>query len=376
MKIGFMSSLVNALLVFIILALVAVVFYMRSAALENLFGGVVNSVQGMTNPSQAYNYTQIPVASGQSQNVSENVSGEVIGIPAINQSQLADYALSLINHDREQYNLSPVTLSNVPSAQQHADSMLYYDYFSHWDIYDLKPYMRYTLLGGNGSVSENIAYQSSKTCLANICKGTINPNKSLQSMEYGMMYNDSVCCNNGHRDNILNPYHNQVSIGIAYNGSTIYFVEDFVNNYIKWADTSPIYGNNGEIYLYGSLYPVYSANFTVSQIYMSYDPPLQNLTTSQLPQGSYSYGGNIAGIVGNSSIYYPALYTIIANNYYVSSKYFTIDFNISNLTKKYGAGEYTAIVLLQDIRNNQTLEGSTYTIFINSSGKQYIPKYA
>src|SRR5690242_9097656 len=58
-----------------------------------------------------------------------------------NQS-LYEYALSLINNDRAQYGLSPVTLSNEPSAQQHSQSMLDNHYFSHWDMYGMKPYMR------------------------------------------------------------------------------------------------------------------------------------------------------------------------------------------------------------------------------------------
>jgi hypothetical protein len=47
--------------------------------------------------------------------------------------------------------------------------------------------------------------------------------------EWAMMNNDLQCCNNGHRNNILDPRANRVSIGIAYDSSShiIYFVEDF-----------------------------------------------------------------------------------------------------------------------------------------------------
>lgn len=49
-----------------------------------------------------------------------------------------------------------------------------------------------------------------------------------------MMNYDAACCNNGHRDNILDSLHNQVSIGIAYSQQTdtLYFVEDFQNSYV------------------------------------------------------------------------------------------------------------------------------------------------
>ena len=41
------------------------------------------------------------------------------------------------------------------------------------------------------------------------------------------MNNDSECCGNGHRDNILNSFHNRVSIGVSYDATHVYFVEDF-----------------------------------------------------------------------------------------------------------------------------------------------------
>ena len=63
-------------------------------------------------------------------------------------AQIIQFALSNINSERSQFGLQPVTLSNVTSGQQHSDSMLYYGYFSHWDPFGMKPYMRYTLLGG------------------------------------------------------------------------------------------------------------------------------------------------------------------------------------------------------------------------------------
>ena len=128
---------------------------------------------------------------------------------------LANYTLSLINKDRAAYGLGNVTLSSTESAQQHADSMLHNGYFSHWDIYGMKPYMRYTLLGGLGAMQENIAYTQSgvSACLGSLCKtyGNVNVSNAIAGMEYSMMYNDSICCNNGHRDNILDPNHNGAS---------------------------------------------------------------------------------------------------------------------------------------------------------------------
>jgi len=64
--------------------------------------------------------------------------------PNINQ-ELVDYALVLINNDRQSNGKENVTLSNVNSAQIHADNMLKHSFFSHWDLNGYKPYMRYSL---------------------------------------------------------------------------------------------------------------------------------------------------------------------------------------------------------------------------------------
>ena len=65
-------------------------------------------------------------------------------------SEWQNYSLSIINQNRTSSGLNPVTLSPIPSAQQHADSMLQSGYFSHWDTQGYKPYMRYSVSGRDG----------------------------------------------------------------------------------------------------------------------------------------------------------------------------------------------------------------------------------
>ena len=154
--------------------------------------------------------------------------------------QLAQYALFLINNDRKQFGLGNVSLSAILSGQQHADSMLYFDYFSHWDTQGYKPYMRYTLLGGTGAVSENMDFGSCTDSQPGSTKVYPQPcnlqtaESALAEAEWFMMNNDSVCCGNGHRDDILSPSHNRVSLGIAYNQTILFFVEDFENVYANF----------------------------------------------------------------------------------------------------------------------------------------------
>ena len=361
-----MPNLYDAMSVIIDIIFIVVIIFLlfllvtRIGGVERLvydLKGFLNGTSGLPSP-----FSQSNLSIPQSHNAS---------IPKINQSQLAAYALSLINKDRAQYGLGPVNLSTEPSGQQHAESMLEYGYFSHWDTYGMKPYMRYTLLGGNGSVTENIAYEQSESCTIISCSGNINPEQALQNMEYNMLYNDSACCNNGHRYNILDPNHNEVSIGVAYNSSTIYFVEDFIDNYIAWSSGTPVYSNSGEVFLKGKTSPGYS----LSQIEVSYDPQAQSIPPSSAPQGSYSYGQGIAGVVSSPLYYYPKLETIAADSYSVNGSSFNIDFNIKKLISEYGAGEYTTMVFLNGTASgsNMTFVGSTYTVFINSTGGAYLP---
>ncbi|MCL5239497.1 MAG: CAP domain-containing protein [Candidatus Marsarchaeota archaeon] len=282
---------------------------------------------------------------------------------------LEQYALGLINADRQKYGLGNVTLSSEPSAQQHSDSMLVNNYFSHWDPYGMKPYMRYTLVGGLGAATENVAYRESESCGVFGCTGNVNVKQALQQMEYDMMYNDSACCNNGHRDNILDPNHNQVSIGIAYNSSSVYFTEDFIDNYINWSN----YGINpstDEMYVEGKI----NGGSTLSTVQIAYDKPVENMTVAQLDNtSSYSYGPTIAGVVSSPLYYYANIETIVADQYSTSGKSFSVAFNMHNTISKNGPGEYTVLVWLNNT-SGAGFVGSTYTVFAGAGGSIYTPK--
>jgi uncharacterized protein YkwD len=288
-----------------------------------------------------------------------------ITVAQLPQNETYAYVLSLINNDRNTFGLGNVSYSNITSAQQHASNMLQYGYLSHWDVYGMKPYMRYTLLGGKGAVEENVAYTYNSS--------GVNVLADLKQMEYSMMYNDEQCCNNGHRNNILDQYHNQVSIGVAYNATTIYLVEDFIDNYVSWFYGTPSY-QNGIVNLQGTA----GGSYSLAEVEISYDALATPMTVGQLKNTSeYSYGTTIAAIGyrrGNEIIYFPSLRTINATTYTTQGGNFDVAFNMSGLQNQYGAGEYTVMVWLQNsTTQNASFVGSAYTIFINQSGQQYVP---
>lgn len=294
-------------------------------------------------------------------------------------NQTLSYILSLINADRRKFGLPNVSYSNATSGQQHSDSMLKNAYFSHWDPYGLKPYMRYSALGGRGSVEENVAYMYNSA--------GVNVLQALQKMEYNMMYNDSSCCSNGHKYNILAPDHNEVSIGISYNTTTAFLTEDFIDDYIVWFYGTPNINNN-MVTLVGGI----TNNDTVSAVEVVYDQPLSGMSVAQLRNtSSYGYGNAVAGIgysSGGVYHYYPGLQTINASTYISQNSNFRLAFDISGLINKYGAGEYTVLVWITNrtsgsqnacytdsngIQHCTDFVAATYTLFVNSSRSVYTP---
>lgn len=211
-------------------------------------------------------------------------SSTTVAVPLDSQKELVEYALELINNDRTKYGVPLVKLGNNLAAQKHAEELLANRYLSHWNLAGLKPYMRYTLSGGVGAVGENIAFLGFFYYEPRAAH--IDPKTTITSLEYDMMYNDAES-EWGHRDNILDKWHNKVNIGIAYDETTLALVQDFEDDYIAWKN--PIKYDNGILSLEGKT--------TLGKIYniaLYYDPPPEPLTKEQLLKppynGAYSLG--------------------------------------------------------------------------------------
>lgn len=161
-----------------------------------------------------------------------------------NYTVFANYALSLINKDRVNFGFPALSLSIVSSAQQHADSMDYFGYFEHVDNQGYSPEQRFKMLGGAyGLIGENQGQGYCNNSPVNVTLISPTPcniqtiENGIANSEWGMMYNDALCCNNGHRMNILSSSYTEVALGVAYNSTTnaVYFVEDF------WGPCPPSY---------------------------------------------------------------------------------------------------------------------------------------
>jgi uncharacterized protein YkwD len=223
-------------------------FYQAMAGLDIQSSGSPSSITSVTSnqPASTVNTVSIthtsPISTSTTSSITDWLANPSfadgaadITIPPDYQA-LAAYALSVINNDRGQNGVAPVSLGSIQSGQQHADSMLYFDYFEHNDTQGYTPFQRFEMLGGGNQLmgeNQGLNYCNndalSATELHPVSCTVTTVEHAIANSEYGMMYNDLTCCNNGHRDNILDSSYTEVSIGIAYSASTsvVYFVEDF-----------------------------------------------------------------------------------------------------------------------------------------------------
>ena len=279
---------------------------------------------------------------------------------------LASYALQLVNADRSANGTGPVVLGYNQAAQQHADSMLYYGYFSHNDTQGYKPYMRYTLLGGRGADFENIGSYS--YTLPHFTS-TSAVEDGIRQLEESMVYhdNDSIgCyCNNGHRYNILSPLHNVVSIGVAYDGTNLYFDEEFENDYVA-LNITVTSGSAPNPYYVTMTGPVLQRVAAPDAIYIAFDQTPAAETTAQLNSGPHEYGpGALIGGALPTNFFggcgqFTSGTTVCADTWKFSTS-MDIAFSLSQFVKTYGHGVYT-IYLVTGLSTNSAL--TTISVFV------------
>lgn len=280
-------------------------------------------------------------------NAPVSASTNAVGQISPQLEQLYVYALELINDDRVNYGLNPVSLSNNQAAQVHADDMLKMGTLSHYLSDGEKPYMVYTRFGGLGYVAQNAAfdgYSNIPQCNSpNVICTQINPKQSMNSSEYDMMYNDQAS-NWDHRDNILDKHHTNVSIGIAYDKYSFYMTQNFENNYINY--TLPITENNGTVSFSGNL-----TSGSIQNIGVYYDPlPTPQTYQEHKNDGFYEMGSQLAIIQPPpqaGEYYAPSNETFeVADKWMQQGNYVSVSFDLSPLVTT--PGVYTVIVFLED----------------------------
>jgi uncharacterized protein YkwD len=132
--------------------------------------------------------------------------------------ELRSFALELVNRDRKINNLSPLVPDPLLSqaAQNHAQDMLYRQYFNHVSPEGQTPRNRFIAVGGSPSVGVG----------ENILKGGVTglglTYGEVEKSQRGWMYS------NGHRENLLTPEYKKFGFGIVSGANgQIYAVQMF-----------------------------------------------------------------------------------------------------------------------------------------------------
>jgi hypothetical protein len=282
---------------------------------------------------------------------------------------LVQHALELINIDRTKHNLPPVILGKNIAAQKHAEDMLRYKYIAHWDSDGFKPYMRYTQYNGRGEVRENVAitgyyneYGNTNCYKQFILCEKIDPMKAIENLHHAMVYNDADS-NWGHRDNILDRWHNKVNIGIAYDDYFLVLVQHFENDYIDW---DILHISNSYVVQSGRIYMPISSNTKLIAVSVYYDPLPKKMSIYELNNspGCYSYGGGVNCGSEDIDVIYPppspGYYYFesghVADRWIMDGNYFYIEYPIT-FTKD---GVYT-FLLISEI-DNELVPLASYSI--------------
>lgn len=217
---------------------------------------------------------------------------------------LKSFALSEINEDRAEHGLSPLLESNNTAAQIHANELLQTKTISHMTMNGFKPYMLYSLYNGTGYVQQNVGqisyvlsndghnyYKASDLChdYKRFYCPVIDQYKAISDLEYSMMYNDEACCNNGHKNNILNKFHTHVSIGIAFNKYYFVMVQNFENHYLN--PDLKILKNNEDIVLEAKINDQNKFNFVINHVSFFLDEyPTKLSYEKNVDTNSYDFG--------------------------------------------------------------------------------------
>ncbi len=287
------------------------------------------------------------------------------------QEELVQSALVAINKDRETFGVPPVALSSNQAAQVHAEDVFRNKQISHWMSNGEKPYMTYTRYYGMGAVSQNVAIAGfSKAqyeeCLNNIlydCE-RIDAVKTVEELQYEMMYDDKECCDDGHRNNILNEYHTHVSIGIVYDEYYLAFVQNFENNYGLQIETR---GNQAII----------SGKFMEGDIrYVSvlYDPSPDPAIYEQNKKSlSYSAGKLVANVVKPLPLGYyyekPEGYSLIVADRWDVSKDNDVHITFDLARSVSDDGVYTISAVASEGEDQEIFEVASRSVFVDSESR-------
>ena len=237
----------------------------------------------------------IPLERGNSSSATEGAGPVVASLlrstgvdqPSVRFSTEKQYMLDLINAERRKAGVPEVSLGDNNAAQIHAENSIRDCVSSHWGTDGLGPPMRHSLAGDYQSNRENVS--GLDYCLTEEERPSYRPIQSVQSELREHM--DGYMGSTGHKDNILDPWHRKVNLGLAWDTHQSWNVQHFEGDYVDCSVPPTIQETT------------LSLSCTVSEVFPSmgfaqtifYDTPPYALTQGQIARSyGYSLGRRVA----------------------------------------------------------------------------------
>ena len=315
--------------------------------------------------------------------------------------------LELINIARRNAGVPKVALGNNPAPQMHANSCLQTGTVSHWNLNGLKPYMRYSLVGGCQNNAENWFDQ--------LYGGSPGVTDIAKEINYAMT---SLMNSPGHRDTILDRWYRKVSIGLAWDRQHFVAIQHFEGDFVEYGRFPTITDGmlRFSVRVKSGVRFRDDDNLSVD---IWYDPPPCRLTQSQLLRvNAYDGGVIVASIRRPLSAGYcwqqdsgsieiqrmrcpediphdepmPASFEerraliteayrnnqfvhcsavsfpfITAQEWIQGDEYFSIEADISSVINRCGPGVYSLVLWAPMDQTEETANISRYSIFVNDA---------
>ena len=285
---------------------------------------------------------------------------------------LKQLMLELINEARREAGAPDVRLGTNAAAQLHAEQMVAGCFHSHWGLDGLKPYMRYSLLGGYQNNAENVLEQNLWPRGGNPCA----VRASAERPELEQLVRDAMTGwlnSPGHRRTLLDPSHRLVNIGIAWRGGEHYIfraVQHFEGDYVRL--NAPVSLAAGVLTLSGRI--VNGASLQ-TELVVYHDPQPQPQsraslaltsaycggypTVAVLPSANWTYRSTtpdcvepaLAGPRADGS--WIDLPVIAAERWEVDGTTFNIRADLASALRRFGAGVYT-VALIGEVDGTRT----------------------
>ena len=189
--------------------------------------------------------------------------------------------VEFINQDREKASAQPVVYSEPLSllADEHCREMLREGYTSHWNRAGWKPYMRYSQGGVTDHTSENIASMNSTGF-----EVSFDSVKAELTARHESLIGEEPPYDQ-HRQNILDPHHTHVGIGVAYSRAGLRMIQIFARRYVSLEPIPKRQGRSSSVQLKGQ---VLVPGYDLQAISVFYEPLPEEMSLAQL-MGTYSY---------------------------------------------------------------------------------------